>query len=314
MKLSQENLAKINSIHDKYLKINSLLTYEEVVLDKKLCYKLEKEKNELSPICLKYEEYLTYMESIREFESIRNNDEDDYLIEQEIEDLRVKIEKVTNELNLLLNSFDGSWQEIVIEINSSNGCNLLDDMVSGISAFSKNNGFEIEKKKEKNTTYLTLSGINVKNIFITDIGIHSSSKGETCQVFVYDNFKTENVSFDAEDIEISITRSSGAGGQHINTTDSAIKVTHIKSGITATCQSERSQIQNREKALGVLKERVLLHYSKLKTDFITNAKKEQLKLIRNNHIAKYYDYEAGIITDANKRSIMFKDFLQGKEI
>ena len=315
MRLTQENIAKLNSILDKFLHLNTLLTYEEVVLDKKLCYKLEKERNELSPIAKKYEEYLNLSQSLVEFgELLNTSSNDQHLIQDEINSIQTQLENVSNELKSLLNSFGASLQDVVIEIvDNKNSSELRKTIELGYSQFAKNNNLQIETTCDKNTTFLKLSGINIKSILMDEVGLHISNDGQSCSVFLYDNYTQEDVSFNESDIEITITRSSGAGGQHINTTDSAIKITHLKTGITATCQSERSQIQNRDKALATLKERVISHYENLKNEYISNSKKEQVKLMKNKYVAKNYDFELGLI-NKNKNTIILKDFLQGKEI
>ena len=307
MKLSLEDLTKLESLHNEYLRINELLTYEEVVLDRKLCYKYEKDRDLLAPIMTKYEKYVQLSELIEEFTN-------ESTMEKEVEELTQQLDQVVNEVKILLLTHNSTAQEIVIEVvDLKDSSNLQKDIVNGYINFSQNNGFKTNKKQDKNTTLLIVSGNNVKDIFTNEVGTHVAND-ETCNVFIYDKYIEEEISFNDSDIEITIARSSGAGGQHINTTDSAIKITHLKTGITATCQSERNQIQNREKALQVLKERVTSHYSKLKIDYIANAKKEQLKLMKSNIITKQYNYELGVVVKNKKDTISLKQFLLGKEL
>ena len=307
MKLTHEDLTKLEHLFDTYLRLSELLTYEEVVLDKKLCYKYEKDRDALFPVIEKYEKYLQLTELINEFKNEPN-------LEKELDELNIKLESASSELKTALLNFNAEVQEMTIEVvKNKNSDLLLNDIVIGYTNFAQNHNFDINKSQEKNTTFLTISGNNAKNIFKNEVGIHLSSN-ESCNVFVYESYVAEEISFNDSDIEISVTRSSGAGGQHINTSDSAIKVTHLKTGITASCQSERSQLQNRDKALAVLKERVITHYSNLKNDYISKAKKEQIKLIKNNHIIKHYDYELQTITKSSKEVINLKNFLLGKEI
>ena len=130
---------------------------------------------------------------------------------------------------------------------------------------------------------------------------------------MYDNLQN-NFSFNESDLTITTCRSSGAGGQHINTTDSAIKVTHNPTGITAVSQDERSQFQNKQKALERLKEKLTKYYLDKNKKEVEKQKKEQINLIKNNFVAKTYDFENGKIIKANKQVVLLKNFLQGSEL
>jgi len=314
MKLSESDINKLKAFSQEYTRISELLTYEEVVLDNKLCLKLEKDRNNIAPFFIKYEEYNELIESLSEFNQLLNvssKDEQEGII-KEINDLTIKIEDLSCELIKMLNNHNALIQDIVVEL-VSDGSNLIDNIINGYSAYCNSNNMNIEINRNKNTAIMKIKGLNAKEVFVKEIGIHSDGK-ENCQVYVYNPFDVNLYTFNDNDINISISRSSGAGGQHINTTDSAIKITHIATGITATCQSERSQIQNRDKALINLKEKVNKYYEKLKNDYLVKEKKEQVKLIRNNFVVKNYNFEKMLIVLDNKKVISLSDFLQGKAI
>ena len=155
-------------------------------------------------------------------------------------------------------------QDITIEINISktDSQQLCTIITNGYLHFCDNNHLKHTLSEEKNSSRIKIHGLNAKDIFKQEIGIHNSmhERNKMCHVYVYDSYTCEDHVISEQDIEITATHSSGAGGQHINTTDSAIKVTHLKTGISATCQSERSQFQNKEKALENLKIKVEKHY------------------------------------------------------
>ena len=305
-------LKKLNNIYNEYLKTDELLTYEEVVLDSKLCQKLERRKTELQPLSIMYEEYNKKIEEIKDYNEllIVCSDADKSQLLEEINVINTQISNLETKLTNAVNNLDATTEAITVEIVKKDN-SKANDIVNGYIEYCKNNNLQYSFEEIKNTAVIHIVGLNVKKLFQKEIGNHVSNGYVFAQVFVFDRFSISEYSFGDDDIKIEICRSSGAGGQHINTTDSAIKITHLSTGIAAVCQSERSQIQNREKALINLKEKVESHYSKLKADYIKTAKKEQVKLVNSGHIAKTYDYENGLITK-NKETIVLKDFLQGK--
>ena len=210
-------------------------------------------------------------------------------------------------------------QEIIIEIvanKNEESKQILITLKNGFKEFCVKNNFEVNCEESENKIKLQLKGLNAKEIFKSEVGLHKSvlePNGNYCQVFVYDNLKN-NFVFDESEITITTCRSSGAGGQHINTTDSSIKVTHNKTGLTAVSQDERSQFQNKQKAIERLKEKLEKYYLDFSQKEIEKQKKEQINLIKNNFVAKTYDFENGKIIKQNKQVILLKNFLQGSEL
>jgi len=309
----QDYLKQLNTMRSRYNRVSDLLTYEEVALDNKLSLKLTKEKQQLFPIVEKYEKYLKLQTDLNECEELlklSQNDKDIFV--KEVDKINYEIESLKKDI---INSFinaEAKWDNIVIEV-ILNGTVFGEDIINSYIKYLKNNDLEFLSHKEKDVIKIFVQGFNIKNIFIQEIGQHIDDKNNIIQVFVYDNLET-NESFNVEDVVITTCRSSGAGGQHINTTDSAIRAVHLPTGISVTCQSERSQMQNKKIALDNLKNRVNNHYEKEKQLKITELKKEQLKLMRNKQFVKTYNYYAGIIIAKDKREIKLKDFLIGKEI
>jgi len=313
----KDNIEKLNKIYEDYSRLCEMLTYEEVVLDKKLFLKFEREKQDISLLATTYEKYLQLSKMHQEFKDLfkLSNEEDRLLIKKELELLDKNIKSVTIEILDYLKKYDAINQEIIVEVVAKNNHELAYIISNGYIEFCNNNNLKCNLIENNTTKKLSISGSNAKDIFKKEIGLHVDSKDtHKVQVFVYESCRTPEVSFDEKDLEIAISRSSGAGGQHINTTDSAIKITHLATGITAICQSERSQFQNKQLALEHLKEKVKDFYRKQEKDFVNNQKKEQISLIRNGYISKIYNLETGVITTADKRQFAIKEFLLGEII
>lgn len=310
----------LNNIKDDYERIGKLLTYEEVVLDAKLCQKLEREKKEIQSIALKYDEFLKNEQDIAEFKSLETANT---ISASELDDIRLEIEKLTTknkiltqELISLMQLKDATMSNIIILIqNNSNGDNQLqNDIRMGYREFCTKHGLIFSETCNKNTIELNIQGINANTYFKQEIGIHvNSATGNSCTVFVLDDKEKEKISFNNDDIKIQTCRSRGAGGQHINTTDSAIKATHLPSGISTTCQTERSQFQNKEIALEKLKEKVYNFYQSKYDKFINEQRTKQYKSLNLKDATKTYSYENHTIVSKSK-TISFDDFLSGVEL
>lgn len=312
--LEQEKLTQINSDYQKYC---TLLTYEEVLLDKKLFLSLHKQKNLIEPIALKYKDYLTLRNTLvdieKEFKSL--NARDQQVLVDEIESTKKQIESLGNQIKKLLDNLNAIYSNIVVEINAgkdNDAHKLLEILVNGYKEFCKTRQLSYQIQNQNKSVKLNISGYNAKELFLDEVGLHKVTNGGACQVFVCTCSQLQV--FNKEDVVFQTCRSSGAGGQHVNTTDSAIKATHTKTNLTAISQDERSQFQNKEKALTRLKQKVEDFYMKSQQKEFETQKKEQLKIINSGFVAKTYDLSTQIIVKENKQKLLLKDFLQGKDL
>lgn len=316
MKEYENNLKEII---EKFNRTLELLTYEEVLENKKLFLHLDQQRISMQPIILKHEEYIKLNNEINSLSSIIDevDGKDRELFNEELQSVRDKFDLVTSQLKALIIKHCGENQEIILEIIASKQTlsnYLLELLREGYSNFCKNVGFDCQCTNENNTSKLHIIGTNVRALLEKESGLHSIKKSHeegVCQVFVYNQI-LQNISFDDKYIQITACRSSGAGGQHINTTDSAIKIVHLPTGISTICQDERNQIQNRIKGLENLKEKVVNFYKSQRNKSIELEKQEQIKRMKNKQIIKNFLVDENIIIKHNKETISLSDFVQGK--
>lgn len=316
MQISTSDKLKLNEIKLKYNEICKLLTYQEVLMDAKLSLNYQKQKKFLEPIALKINQIEKLEQTIEELKVLLENAKDleAKLLEEEVVKGKEELEKIEVETLKLLNEFNAKNSSVVVEIVSKQGSNkLLLDLILGYTNFCKQNALSVVQSEVKNGVILSVIGLNAKEFFINEVGMHSTIDNKfSCQVFVIEKSNFQDQEFNLDDVEITTMRSSGAGGQHINTTDSAIRVVHKKTNIVCVCQNERSQFQNKQKALENLKIKVQEYYSKKAEKDYQNQKKLQLKNINS----KIYDYDKNkilkVIKNDNKKiEIDLKEFLQG---
>lgn len=317
MQFFETEKEKLTKINNDYKKLCELLTYEEVLIDKKLFLNYQKQKNILHPIALKYQKFLQLNKNLQELEAELENltEYEKKLFLLDLKTIREQIEDLKIETKQLLNNYNSVYSSVIVDVNpdkDSNSLKLQEFIIKGYNAYCKANNLSCDTETQNKKTTLKISGYNAKEFFKNEVGLHSCQAGGTCQVFVYQTFEKDG--FDESDVTFQTCRSSGAGGQHVNTTDSAIKAIHLKTGLTAISQDERSQFQNKQKALERLKQKVDEFCLKNQQKNIESQKKEQFNLIKNNFVAKTYDFENGKIIKSNKQTILIKDFLQGKEL
>lgn len=310
------NEKNLINLTEKYHKLCDLLTYEEVLVDKKLYLNLEKQKNTIEPIVSKYLEYTKLCKELNQTQKLcpTLSVEERQLFDSEIAMIQSKIEVLVDSINQLSLVLYAQNQQILVEVMANRddlSIRLANDIKYSYINFCKLNKFDVEE----NDGYLSISGIGAKEYFETQMGVHTALKDGTtgvCNICIYSYTKAKV--FDEDDVKITTCRSSGAGGQHINTTDSSIKATHIPTNIVAICQNERSQIQNRNQAMANLKQKVEEYYISTTKKEIDSQRKAQLKTIKSSKPTQTYDYNKGIVTNSSGNTIKLEKFLSGNII
>ena len=331
---------KLIPVEDRYREIERLMSLSEVATDGKRFIELVKEYNSISPIVEKFKEYKSTKQSIDDAVSIR----DDLSVERELRELAEleyfelteKIEGIENELKLLLIPKDpNDGRNTVVEIRAGAGGEeaalFAADLYRMYSMYATKESFKIELITINETELggfkeitFTVIGEGAYSRFKFESGVHrvqripvteSNGKIQTSTVTVAVLPEAEAVEVDVNpaDIKIESCKSSGAGGQHINKTESAVRLTHRPTGIVIECDQERSQLQNKEKALRILYSKLYDMKAKEQSDAIASERKSQVGSGDRSEKIRTYNYPQSRITDhrINKTVFNFDSFLNG---
>ena len=317
-----------------------MLTLPEVIANNKEYQKLTKEYNKLSEIVIKYREYLKAEKEMNEANEMMRDSSLDVdlrdLAEDDFKDRRALCDSLSEELKILLMPRDpNDSRNVIIELRQGAGGEeaalFAYDIYRMYSMYAANRGFKIEiisiNETElggiKNITF-TVIGEGAYSRFKFESGVHrvqripvteSNGKIQTSTVTVAVLPEADEVEVDINpaDIKIESCKSSGAGGQHINKTESAVRLTHIPSGIVIECDGERSQLQNKEKALKLLYTKLYDIKEKEQNDQIASTRKSQVGTGDRSEKIRTYNYPQSRVTDhrINKTIFNLDSFLNG---
>ena len=316
-------LEKLEEIKNKYLQLDEEVVKPEVISDNKLYTKLIKEYNSLEPISLAYDKYkkLTNdLKSAKELKETEADSEMQELLDAEINDCQEQLTKLEEEIKIMLLPKDeNDDKNVIMEIRAGAGGEesaLFSAVLYRMySMYAEKNRWKVQMLSINETelggikeiTFM-ITGNNVFSKLKYESGVHrvqrvpeTESQGRihtsTSTVAVLPEREDVDVEINEKDIKVDTYRSSGAGGQHVNTTDSAIRITHLPTGIVVNCQDERSQLKNKERAMSVLKSKLYDYYQmQLDTEYAKN-RKEQVGTGDRSERIRTYNYPQGRLTD-----------------
>ena len=317
-------IEKVKALEDKYNEINERLMQPEVVNDTQQYAALMKEYAALSPIIEKYNEYkkakAEFDEASMLLDSGENDKEFKEMLQQQYSESKAEIEKLTEELTLLLLPKDpNDNKNVIVEIRGGAGGEeaalFAGSLYRMYSLYAASKGWSIELL---NINATELGGYKEISFMIEGAGAFSRLKFEsgvhrvqrvpetesqgrihtsTVTVAVLPEAEEVELEINDKDLRIDVFRSSGAGGQHINKTSSAIRITHIPTGMVVECQDERSQYKNKDKAMKVLRSRLLEREQAAHDDKIASQRRLQVGTGDRSERIRTYNFPESRISD-----------------
>lgn len=315
---------KLDFIQSKYEELSLKVSDPAIIADQAVWQKYAKEIGEMEPIVQKYTEYKKVVESIKEAKEIlmdsASDDEMRELAKMELSDLEGQDEKISEELKVLLIPKDPNDQRnVILEIRAGTGGEEAAlfgaDLLRMYTRYAERRGWKTEIIDITDTG---MGGIKEAVILIKGKGAYSRLKYESgvhrvqrvpetessgrihtsaATVAVLPEADDVEVDLNPNDVRVDVYRASGNGGQCVNTTDSAVRLTHVPTGIVVTCQDEKSQLKNKEKAFKVLKAKLYDMMLSQQHNEMAEERKSQVGSGDRSERIRTYNFPQGRISD-----------------
>ncbi len=322
---------KLKEVEKRYNDLNEELIKPEIINNQDLYINVTREHKELRPIVEKSREYITILEKLEEDREILQGDDKELieLVEMEIDELEESEEKLLEELKIMLLPKDpNDSKNVIIELRAGTGGDeaglFVADLYRMYAKFAEQNNWKIEELGSNaiggggfKEISFELKGEGVFGTMKFESGVHrvqrvpeTETQGRVhtsaATVAVLPEAEKVDIQIEQKDLKIDTYRASGAGGQHVNKTESAIRITHLPTNVVVTCQDESSQHKNKDKAMKILRSRLFAQKQEAQQKKIAAKRKSMVGSGDRSAKIRTYNFPQGRVTDHRINLTLYK--------